>query len=196
MESSLPLLNIRYLMFLKKIGFTPRYFYDIGCSDKKWSIVAPFVFQGLRVYTFDANRSFEAEFPYCLSNKDDNTVKFYKYDNNVNTYYPIKDMSSDDYETLDTITLDTLHKKYSLEDPDLVKINCCGCDKDIIEGGINVIKKCKYLIVTLNNNNPFDGAPTVAETGEYIKSLGFDLKEALDNNGMGLLEYIFVNKNI
>jgi FkbM family methyltransferase len=187
---------MRYLTFLKKLGFTPKYFYDIGCSEKRWSIVVPFIFQGIRCYTFDANKDYRAEFPVCLSNVNDKDVKFYIYSNTVGSYYKINNPPEDYIDELKTIKLDTLVQNEKLEYPDLVKINCCGCDKDIIEGGIETIKKCKYLIVTLNNNNPFEGAPTAAETGEYIKSIGFDFKSALDNNGMGLIDYVFVNKNI
>lgn len=194
MDSCLPMLNMRYLTFLKKLGFSPRYFYDIGCSDKKWSIVVPYIFQGVRCYTFDANKKYDPEFSVCLSNVDDKDVKFYNYDNTVGTYYKLKDTTEASIDDLKTIKLDTLVENEKLEYPDLVKINCCGCDKDIIEGGIETIKKCKYLIVTINNNNPFEDAPDALTTAEYIKTLGFDFKSALDNNGMGLIDYIFVNK--
>jgi len=188
------MLNMRYLTFLKKLGFSPRYFYDIGCSDKKWSIVVPFIFQGVKCYTFDANKTYNAEFPVCLSNVDDKDVKFYNYDYTIGTYYKLNSPPESSIDDLKTIKLDTLVENEKLEYPDLVKINCCGCDKDILEGGIETIKKCKYLIVTLHNDNIFEGAPTADDTTSYIKSLGFDFKSALDNNGMGLIDYVFVNK--
>ena len=196
MEVCLPIVNMRYMMFLKKLGFEPKVFYDIGCSNKKWSIVLPHIFDGLRCITFDADKKFNADFPVCLSNVDNKEVTFYKYSTDVNSYYPLKNMNNDNSEILYTIRLDTLIKEQGLPEPDFIKINCCGTDKNIIEGCEDIIKKCKYIVVTLNNNDVFNGAPLAPETGEYIKSLGFDVKGALDNNGLGLLEYVFVNKNI
>jgi hypothetical protein len=196
MEVCLPMLNMRYMLYLSKLGFEPKVFYDIGCSDKKWSVVLPHIFKGLRCITIDADAKFNADFPVCLSNVDNKEVLFYKYDKDVNSYYPIIGYPNDNFDVLHTIKLDSLIKEQDLPKPDFIKINCCGTDKDIIEGGLEAIKNCKYIIVTLNNTPVFKDAPIASEIGDYIKSLGFDVKGALDNNGLGLIDYVFVNKNI
>ena len=196
MEASIPMLNMRYLLFLKKTGIKPKYFYDIGSSNQCWSKVISSIFPELRCYTFDAHKPFNAEFPICLSNKDNIDVKFYDHNEHIKSVYLLNEETNDKYETLYSIKLDTFVKEQALESPDIVKINCCGAEKDIIEGGIETIKKAKYLIVTLNNYEIFTDAPTAKMTGPYIESLGFEMINALDNSGLGIVDYVFKNKNI
>jgi len=196
MESTLPMLNIRYLLFLRKTGYNPKYFYDIGSSNQCWTKVISSIFPEVKCYTFDAHKPFNAEFPICLSNKDNEAVIFYNHNEHIKSYYLLTEKKSEDTELLYTIKLDTFVNEQSLEPPDIIKINCCGAEKDIIEGGIETIKKAKYLIVTLNNYEIFDDAPTAKITGPYIQELGFNMINALDNNGLGLIDYVFKNKNI
>ena len=196
MESTLPTLNMRYLLFLRKLGVKPKYFYDIGSSDKCWSKVISHVFPEVRCYTFDAYKPFNAEFPICLSNEDNKSLIFYNHNEHIKSYFLLNEQKSEDNELLYTIKLDTFVKEQSLDIPNIIKINCCGAEKDIIEGGIDTIKKAQYLIVTLNNYEIFDDAPTAKITGPYIEDLGFEMINALDNNGLGLIDYVFKNKNI
>ena len=196
MESTLPMLNMRYLLFLRKTGIKPKYFYDIGSSNQCWSKVLQTIFPDVICYTFDAYKPYNAQFPICLSNRDNDAITFYNHNEHIKSYYLLTEQKSEDKELLYTIKLDTFVKEQSLESPDIVKINCCGAEKDIIEGGIETIKKAKYLIVTLNNYEIFDDAPTAKITGPYITDLGFEMINALDNNGLGLIDYVFKNKNI
>jgi hypothetical protein len=196
MESSLPILNMKYLLFLRKLGFKPRYFYDIGSSNQCWSKVVLKIFPEVRCYTFDAYKPFNAEFPICLSNKDNISVIFYNHNEDIKSYFLLTDQKAEDKDLLYTVKLDTFVNEKSLETPDIIKINCCGAEKDIIEGGIETIKKAQYLIVTLNNYEIFNDAPTAKITGPYIEDLGFEMINALDNNGLGLIDYVFKNKNI
>jgi hypothetical protein len=79
----------------------------------------------------------------------------------------------------------------------MIKINCCGSELDIIKGGISTIKKARYLIVSMQNKKIFEDAPLASEVGPYIiEHLGFELEQILDPYGSGLLDYIFINKNI
>jgi hypothetical protein len=196
MESTLPILNMRYLLFLKKIGFNPKCFYDIGSSNKCWTRVIKSIFPEVKCYTFDAYKPYNAEFPICLSNKDNESVVFYNHNEHIKSYFLLTDQKTEDNELLYTVKLDTFVNEQSLDTPDIIKINCCGAEKDIIEGGIETIKKAKYLIVTLNNYEIFNDAPTAKITGPYIGEQGFEMINALDNNGLGLIDYVFKNKNI
>ena len=196
MESTLSTLNMRYLLFLRKLGVKPKYFYDIGSSNKCWSQVMGTIFPDIRCYTFDAYKPYNAEFPICLSSRDNDAVTFYNHNEHIKSYFLLTNQKSDDTELLYTIKLDTFVNEQSLESPDIIKISCCGAEKDIIEGGIETIKKCKYLIVTLNNYEIFDDAPVAKITGPYVESLGFEMIDSLDNSGLGLVDYVFKNKNI
>jgi hypothetical protein len=48
----------------------------------------------------------------------------------------------------------------------------------------------------LNNYEIFTDAPIAIDTGPYIESLGFEMVDALDNSGMGIVDYVFKNKNL
>jgi FkbM family methyltransferase len=196
MEGLLPMINMRYLLFLKKLGFTPRIFYDIGSSDGRWSMIMNHIFNTVKCYTLDADNKSSAQFKVCLSNKDGTLIRFYRHNEHVKSCYLCNDVVCDEYEELNTYKLDTFVTEHSLEQPNIIKINCCGAEKDIIEGSIDTIKKCEYLIVTLNNYEIFIGAPVAKEVGPYIESLGFEMIDALDNSGLGIVDYIFKNKNL
>jgi hypothetical protein len=134
MESTLPMLNMRYLLFLRKTGIKPKYFYDIGSSNQCWSKVLQTIFPDVICYTFDAYKPYNAQFPICLSNRDNDAITFYNHNEHIKSYYLLTEQKSEDKELLYTIKLDTFVKEQSLESPDIVKINCCGAEKDIIEG--------------------------------------------------------------
>ena len=195
-EPTMPMLNMRYLVHLKKSGFKPSIFYDIGSSNNLWSVVVSSVFNDIKCYSFDASKSFKSSYNVCLSDTDDKEVNFYYSSNIVNGYYRVLNNTNDNSEVMKTIRLDTLVDNQSLEQPDLVKINTCGSELDIIKGGINTILKCKYLIVNLHNTPVFEDAPLALHVGPFIQSLGFEMMDALDTTGMGMIDYVFKNKNI
>jgi len=196
MEGLLPMINMRYLLFLNKLGFKPNVFYDIGSSDGRWTMIMQHIFKNIVCYTFDANNKSSAKFKVCLSNRDGAIVKFYTHNEHVSSYYLCANEPCDVYEELNTYKLDTFVTEHSLEQPNIIKINCCGAEKDIIDGALDTIKQCKYLIVTLNNYEVFTDAPVAKDVGPYIENLGFEMVDALDNSGLGIVDYVFKNKNI
>jgi FkbM family methyltransferase len=196
MEGLLPMINMRYLLFLKKLGFAPNIFYDIGSSDGRWSMIMNHIFNNIKCYTFDADNKSNSQFKVCLSNKDGDIIKFYRHSEYVSSYFLCNNESCNIYDELNTYKLDTFVTEHSLEQPNIIKINCCGAEKDIIDGALDTIKQCKYLIVTLNNYEIFTDAPIAKEVGPYIESLGFEMVDALDNSGLGIVDYVFKNKNL
>jgi FkbM family methyltransferase len=198
-------LQLKYLVYLKKWkAFVPKVVYDIGATTTKWSEIICTLYPDSELILFDASNEFEElyknkkYFINCLSNIDDKEVEFYlplHDDYRVKSYYkPIRcDTHSN---TIKTIKLDTLVEKNNLPEPDLVKISCCGSEKDIIEGALKTFKNTKYLIVQLQNEELFEGAPLADTVGPYIESLGFERIESLDSYGTPLIDYVFENKNI
>jgi len=202
-EKPLSSLELRYLLFLQKIGFKPTVFYDIGASHCAWSKAIKQIFPETTVVLFDASHKLgslyedDLHFFNCLSDEDGKKVNFYEFelDDRINSYYKPK-YCRDTPLKLETTKLDTLVNNNSLPEPTFIKINTCGSEYDIIKGGEETIKKAEYLIVTLQNEELFEGAPVAHKVGPYIESLGFKLINTLDPNGTSLLDYVFKNKNI
>jgi FkbM family methyltransferase len=203
-----PLNNLisQYLVYLKKfIKFNPKVIYDIGAGCTVFSIVANAVFPEADIYYFDAFEDFKClykkdkSFIGCLSDEDDKIVKF--YDDATNGDYRVKsyykpESSSGRYDELKTYKLDTVVKKYNFPLPDLVKINTCGSEYDIIKGGSETISNAKYIITTLQNEELFKDAVLASKAGPYIESLNFKVKEVLNCYDTPLLDYVFENKNL
>jgi hypothetical protein len=196
-------LMIKYLLFLRRIGFEPRVIYDIGAYNASWSNIIQEIFPDTRIILFDASMSNisyysnKEYFTTCLSNEK-KEVDFYELlgDKRIKSYYKPKTMSNDSSTKMTTDTLSELVDRYGLPYPDIIRINCCGAEKDIIEGGEEIIKKAKYLIVNLQNEELFKEAPLANVTGPYINSLNFEIKNVLDIFNTPLIDYVFENKSI
>jgi FkbM family methyltransferase len=202
-EKPLSSLQIRYLLFLKQINFKPAVFYDIGASHCAWSKAIKQLYPETVVVLFDASHKLgslyedDLHFFNCLSDEDGKDVKFYELplDDRMQSYYKPK-YCGDNHIELKTTKLDTLVNNNRLPEPTFIKINTCGSEMDIIKGGEETIKKATYLIVTIQNDEIFAGAPDAHTVGPYIESLGFKLINVLDPLGTPLLDYVFKNKNI
>jgi FkbM family methyltransferase len=190
-------------LFLRRIGFEPRVIYDIGAYNASWSNIIQEIFPDTRVILFDASMSNisyysnKEYFTTCLSNEK-KEVDFYELpsDKRIKSYYKPKTMSNDSSIKTTTDTLTEIVNRYGLPYPDIIRINCCGAEKDIIEGGEEIIKKAKYLIVNLQNEELFKEAPLANITGPYINSLNFEIKNVLDIFNTPLIDYVFENKSI
>ena len=78
-----------------------------------------------------------------------------------------------------TNTLDTIYDdSYSF---DLIKMDTQGSELDIIKGGKNLINKAKGIILEENVYRYNFGAPLHDEIKLYMKSIGFELAELLDD---------------
>jgi FkbM family methyltransferase len=200
-------LNRKYLGYLKHIQkYEPLVIYDIGSSLGAYAKQCHLLFPDSKVILFEANDVFEKEYYgedyniVCLSDENNKEVKFYnnpKNDDNDDVSSLYKSIVlKDDFKILNTLTLDTYVSKKCLRTPDLIKIACNGAELEVIKGGVNIIKKCEYLIVRLQNYELFEGGTTADVCGPYIKDLGFELKEILDSYGNRIVDYVFKNKNI
>jgi len=196
-------ISFKYLGYLKAIKFEPTVIFDIGSSVKHWSSMAKAIFPDSEVYLFEAYDIFETLYTdekylmVCLSNEDNKDVKFYHKANNhlVKSYCKNGELHPDFFKMLKTERLDSIMDRLGLPQPNLIKLNVCGAEKDVIEGGVETIKKTKHLLVALQNEKYFD-APLAREVGPYIESLGFEMKKALDCYNTAIIIYHFENKNI
>lgn len=210
-QKMIPENHIKYLYKLKSEGFEPKIIYDIGSCVLHWTKIAQDLWPNAKIILFEAQESIEflyKDYDFfigVLSNKDFKIVNFYQNDKHPggNSYYKEigHNLSSKLYNENNcykkiTYKLDTIIKKRNLPLPDLVKIDVQGAEKDIIEGGINTIQNCKYLIVECQKMEYNLGAPQYKETIPYIESLNFQYLGEICSNGYADSDFAFINKNI
>jgi FkbM family methyltransferase len=197
-------INRKYLGYLKHIRkFEPRVIYDIGAGIGAYSKFCHLLFPEARIILIDAEednsyRYVGEEYHIACLGKEDNTeIKFYNktQSNELHSCYKTIFLQ-DEFKILNTVKLDTFVKDKGLPFPDIIKICCCGSELDIMKGGEDIIKKTKYLVVNAQYKEIFIGAPFAKNIGPYVISLGFELEDILDSYGNGLVDYVFINKNI
>jgi len=200
-----PTLMIKYLLFLRRIGFKPRVVYDVGAYNTSFANLISEIFPDARVILFDASKEHcdkitEYECYNCCLGDTTSEIDFYELKDNdkVKSYYRPKTFNDteDKVSKVVTETLDYVATKKGLPFPDLVRIDCCGAERDIITGGKLTLQLAKYLIVNLQNEDMFTGAPLAITSGPIIKSLGYEIKDILDLYNTPLIEYVFENKSL
>ena len=170
-ENLIPHTHIQYLQNLKNNGFEPKVIYDIGSCALHWTKEAKKLWPDATYILFDAFSP--VEFLYkgydyhigCLSDTNDNDVKFYQNDYlpGGNSYYREigcdgKYFPEDKFVIKTTTTLERVVKKRKFPYPDFIKIDVQGSEVDIIKGGIDIIKNAKHLIVELQHTEYNKGA--------------------------------------
>ena len=95
------------------------------------------------------------------------------------------------------IRLDDLFTKDS--EFDLIKIDTQGSELDIIEGGVELCKKAKGILLEVSLTQYNENAPLYNDVIEYMNSLGFYEKEILDeakNHGSHQQDILFINEKL
>lgn len=207
-HSVMPPEHQRILIKLRdEFNFHPKVCYDIGSSVLHWTQVAEKVFPDSKIVLFDAFQPAEilyTDYDYhigLLSNTDNKEMKFYQNDYypGGNSYYQeigydnSKFFPKENHIIKKSNRLDTVVINRNFPLPDLIKIDVQGAERDVIEGGLSVIKHCKYLIVEMQHIEYNKNAPLVTQTLPFIESLGFKcISEKFCDNGADA-DYLFEN---
>lgn len=173
----------KQLQRLKNQGFEPKVVYDIGACVLHWTRSAKRVFPDARYILFDAWEPAEklyTEYEYfigVLSDKEKD-VTFYQNDDIPygNSYY--REIATPVFpESTGRIKharpLDEIVKERRFPQPDLIKIDVQGAERDVLEGGLETLKNAKYLIIEMQHTDYNKGAPHYDETGVWLESLGW-----------------------
>jgi FkbM family methyltransferase len=201
--------HVKYLTNLKDNDVKPKIIYDIGANVLQWTREASKIWKDSEFFVFDGFDKLEhlyknSNLKYyvgILGDEDEKEVKWYQNDclNTGNSYYKEHDdkvFPKDKFFVKKIKTLTTVVKELNFPYPDLVKIDVQGCEKDIIKGGIDIIRHAKHLIVELQHVEYNLGAPKCFDTIPYIESLGFKLVTPLFCNNGPDGDYHFMNMNI
>ena len=81
---------------------------------------------------------------------------------------------------------------------DIIKIDTQGSEKDIIQGGINLIHNATVLILEVSYIEYNEGAPTATEVTNFLTEIGFEEKisigEHYDGDKIIQKDIVFLNK--
>lgn len=141
----------------------------------------------------------------CLSDTEKEVKLFINKSDRKSTgtsYYieKTRHFNPNDFETIKTKTLDSLIKaKYgSIKPFDFIKIDTQGSELDIIKGGLETVKSCKFMQIETSVIEYNQDSPAQNQVVEFMGSIGFapvgrcaSLKD--DSNILWQEDLIFVN---
>lgn len=175
--------HVRQLQRLKDRGFEPKVVYDIGACVLHWTRNAKRVFPDAKYVLFDAWEPAEelyADYDYHIGVLSDRErdVTFYQNDDIPygNSYYReigTRVFPESTGRVKHAKPLDEIVKERGFPFPDLIKIDVQGAERDVLEGGMETLKKAKYLIIEMQHTEYNEGAPQYEETGQWLESLGW-----------------------
>jgi hypothetical protein len=202
--------NLFQFLFNNKITS----FLDLGANDGDFSWAIKSVFPNMKLFAIEANPNCEQDLKNknisymicCLSDTKKNIDFFVsKIGDGKNTgssYFKEKTeyYSEGNYNILktETKTLDEIFDDtYKFE---FIKLDTQGSEIDIIKGGINLVKKAKYMMLEVAILEYNEGAPLKDEVFSYLKSINYlpvtKIHEHKYSDGRIFQEdWIFQNKN-
>ncbi len=175
------------LEYFREIGFKPKTILDIGCN------VGQFYHQcrifwgpdGIDYMLIDGNENVEPDIkkfhvPYYITVLSDSVkdVSWYGALNDPkctgNSYYK----ENTEHFSVENLVItkkqtNTLDNMFPDKQFDLIKMDTQGSEVDIIKGGVNLCKKCKYMILETSLIEYNQDSPNEDQVNEFMKSIGF-----------------------
>jgi FkbM family methyltransferase len=196
------------LEYYKKVNIDFKKVLDIGAYEGEWTKMFKSFYPEADVLMLEANTDKESflkdigQYKIAVLGKEDNKeVDYYKCLDGVptgNGIYQENTQFKFKPEKRISTTLTTLLG--SNDGYDLIKMDVQGAEKDIIEGGLPIIKNTKYLLLELQTTPYNKGAPLIEEVVSYLHGLGFGFVDLFDlmysNNHLIQVDGLFINRNI
>jgi FkbM family methyltransferase len=150
----------------------------------------PFLKEKNLNYKIQALSNLEIELDLFLSNISDVCTGTSYYQEMVGTGYNKNRKIKVKTNTLDNIIDETF---------EFIKIDTQGSELDIIKGGVNTIKKSKFLLLEVSIIPYNKDAPSYKELDEFVTSLGFHKADTLNNlirDEIHQEDWLYVNGNL
>lgn len=174
---------------LKHSGFDPRTILDLGAYRGNWSREIQQIFPEAKFFLVEGNVDCvpyleSSGFPYEISMLSDQkkTAQYYKHNGDDNTgnslYIEQTQAYSEQNSRSIEVQCDTLANvvaRNNLENIDFVKLDVQGSERDVMNGGLEVIKSAKVVLLELQLVEYNKGAPMIAEMIQYMDNIGFQL---------------------
>ena len=190
--------------------FYPYRVLDIGANVGQFRTQASSTWPNSYIFSIEASEACEPflnkiteDYLICLLAKDDSKYDFFSRKNDPTStgnsvYRELTRFFSDDQLDIikkDGIKLDDLFTKESLFD--LIKIDTQGSELDIIEGGKEICKKAKAMLIEVSYNEYNKDAPLSEEVIKYMKDFKFKPAAVLGvqtNHGSHQEDILFLNE--
>ena len=180
-----------YLLYLSNSGFVPNSILDIGANVGDFSVFCKQIWQSSYILMIEGNENCEEDLirtniPYkiALLGNENKTVNFFINKNNLKctgcSYYKEVTRHYEDPIIVEKnlIRLDDLVDGVF----DIIKIDTQGSELDILKGGLNIVKKSKYIILEIPIIEYNQGSPSYDDILNYMKSIGFSSNEIIENH--------------
>ena len=187
--------HLEYLMKLKRSGFAPRVIYDIGACTLKWTHAAKEVWPEAEIYVFEANGAMQ--FLYKSENLKNHIavlsdrekmVSFYCNERRPvgSSYYREKSKAYPDdvFKTVTTSVLDSVVTQNEWPLPDLIHVDTCGSEKDILHGASACMMHAQYVLCNLQKIPVNEGSPGVEQVIQFVCGQNYTIDTPnYSNNG-------------
>jgi len=199
---------------LIKNHFTPKSVLDIGANVGQFYHKCKEIFPDSEYFLIEGNKHCEPglsplNVPYemCLLSKEEETVDFYIRKTELrctgNSIYREKThFFADDDIIVEKTETKTLNKLFGDRTFDLVKIDTQGSEIDIINGGIEFIKRAKGVLMEVSLEEFNTGSPLEPYVNNFMYAIGFEPKEIIENlthpetHHLIQKDVLFINKNL
>lgn len=171
--------------------------FDIGAHKGRWTKEHKKIFKKSDFYLFEANEEHLKKLntrggTVCIGVLSSNGLpaKFYKkigtgdslYKENTTHY------TDENYELVNTITLNQVMIDRKLPQPDFLKLDVQGAELDVLAGASDVIDGCKLILAECPISPYNIGSPDINDYLNYFKKIGFTpLRITEQHNDAGAL---------
>lgn len=180
---------------LKLLPFEPRTVLDIGAYEGYWSKGIKEVFPECSPFMIEGNPNKDVflkntgyRYEISLLSDEEKITDFYVYNTRYTTgssiypenkQYTLGKYQHTIYKIL-TNTLKNIVQKNNLIDIDLIKLDVQGAEKEIMLGGLDIIRQAKAIIIELSLIEYNCGAPLMIEILTFMDSIGFKMIDIIE----------------
>jgi FkbM family methyltransferase len=173
--------------------FEPTSILDIGANVGQFYNEIKLVFPNAYYYLVEGSEScrpslenLNVDYSICLLSNEEKEVDFYirKYEPRCtgNSIYREKTLFYDDDQIIvEKIQTKTLSNLLNNQTFDLIKIDVQGSELDIINGGLEIIKEAKGILLEVSLVEYNENSPTKEFVYNYMEKLGFMPVEVIGN---------------
>jgi FkbM family methyltransferase len=173
--------------------FEPKSILDIGANVGQFYNEIKNIFPNSYYYLVEGSEScevvletFNVDYSICLLSDSEKEVDFYIRKNEPrctgnSIYRENTSFYDDDQILIEKKQTKTLSNLLNNQTFDLIKIDVQGSEIDIINGGLDIIKEAKGILIEVSLMEYNQNAPTKEFVYEYMDNLGFKPVELIGN---------------